>query len=131
MISPVPIGKIVKLTPSWTVQDDPSVAARREEAERKKVEEGAREQEAQTEADSTVEAKGMQMGLRRLRSFSELAVGDEAFHLYSDYRHGRGTPAKVHVESYLVKDVSPKYFTYDEHGIERTSGNPEMYWVKR
>jgi len=131
MIGYAPIGKTVRISPAWTVKDDPAIKAREDEKKRKEAEEAALRAEEKKIAEAAVAREAAHRGLHRVRSVHELKPGDTVFYIVSAYGYEHEDPHKVYVEPFKVHEVKSSYFTYlNEHGDELTSGNVDTYWKK-
>ena len=126
LIGAIPIGKRYKLTPAWTVINDPAVKAKQEARERAEAEEKIKKEQDKHTGVETVEKEAHKRGLKQIKSTKGINPGDTVYLLYPNY----SDPSKIEVIKEIVHEISPRGFTYlNEHGTESTSGDIENWWI--
>jgi hypothetical protein len=124
-------GRTYPADENWTVVGDPAIKARQERREFEEAEQEAKVETTKRDAHETIEHEARRLGLKRIRSISEIEVGDQVYSILSEGTYGLGDPSKISVNDYIVKEIAPRWFLYlDENGREVTSGLVTSWWVK-
>jgi hypothetical protein len=132
-----PSAKTYKMSPHWTVRDDPSVKAREEARKQKEAEAEAKKKLYAQRSSEIVEAEGHKRGLHRIKHYTDVKPGDKVYAISAydpsyDLDNPDPTKLKLYIQEETVHDLSPRWkgFTYlNEHGSESTSGNPDLWWT--
>lgn len=108
----LPIGRVIKLGPSWTVEDDPSIRAREEARERAKAEEKAQEAQKKALAEQAVQDLVQHRHLKPVTGPEGLKKGDKLLTISPNLY---GDPEKPYVEEVTLDVARDKHIETSEN----------------
>lgn len=105
LMGAIPIGKTVRISPSWTVAGDPSIEAHRQKKEQERAEKEAQKVRNKQRALEAIQELVHRKHLRPVEGPHDVSPGDRVFYISpNEFRD----PENPIVEEMQVKEALPK-----------------------